>query len=186
LYEFARKKICASLEIVYDQPMKLPLLKLSLLLCVLALFSTGASAAQISTCASDFSTCTVYEDGFVLNFPLCCGISGDVVLTDPGTSNVSDVFRIFNDIIDTGGGTGLGLTAFFYSADEHNLPTNFSANAVFITEGPEINGIARTNYTANGVVYHFVSGPVPEPATWGMLAIGALAMGVLVRRRRVV
>jgi hypothetical protein len=157
------------------------LLKLSLA----ALFSICAFAGQISTCASDFSTCSVYEDGFVLTFP-GLAIAGDVVLLDPGTTAVSDVFRIFNDFANTGGGTGLGMSAFLYSNDEHNLPTSFSVNAVFITEGPEVNGFARTDYNGNGTLYHLVSGPVPEPSTCGLLGIGLTAMGALNRRRRVI
>jgi hypothetical protein len=163
--------------------MKLLWGRLLLKLSLLALFSTGVFAAQISSCAANFSTCTVYEDGFFLTFP-SLAISGDVVLVDPGTTSVSDVFRIFNDFIDTGGGTGLGLSAFFYSTDENNLPATLSANAVFITEGPAINGIARTDYNGNGTLYHLVSGPVPEPSTGGLLAMGVFGMGALIRRQR--
>ena len=90
----------------------------------------GAPVFGLSTssCTAAFSACEVYEDGNLLQLPALT-IAGDVVLLD-APSTVSDVFRIFNNIVNTGGGTGVGDQAFLFSADEGNLPIVLSVNAV--------------------------------------------------------
>src|SRR5579884_3765749 len=89
----------------------------SLVLTALALAIQPASAATMATCTADFSTCYIPEN-VLLTFPAgFVAISGDVVLQEPSGA-VSDVFRIFNDVIDTGQGTGLGTTAFLYGVNE--------------------------------------------------------------------
>jgi hypothetical protein len=45
-------------------------------------------------------------------------ISGNAIVREPHSTIVSDVFRIFHDLIDTGGGTGLRNMAFRYSSDD--------------------------------------------------------------------
>src|ERR1700749_2712407 len=86
-----------------------------LVLTALALAIQPASAATMATCSADASTCYIPEN-VLLQLPFIA-ISGDVVLED-SLGSVSDVFRIFNDFFDTGKGTGLGTTAFLYSADD--------------------------------------------------------------------
>jgi hypothetical protein len=142
-------------------------------------------AANVSSCAPDFSSCNVFENGQILNLP-GLAIAGDVIVGESwNPALVSDVFRIFNDFADTGGGTGLGASAFFYSLDLGNLPdpSTYSVNAVFITEGPSIGGgLSQTNYNGNGTIYRlFSSDAVPEPSTFALLAFGA---AMLAWRRR--
>jgi hypothetical protein len=119
-----------------------------------------AHAAPTSFCASNFSSCNIFEDGQVLTLP-GLGISGDVVLMDRFTGTVSDVFRIFNDFFNSGGGTGLGQTAFLYSEDLHNLPApaTYSANVTFINEafGRGGGAVIETDYNGNGTIYKIFS-----------------------------
>jgi hypothetical protein len=165
-------------------------IKNTLSVTVLALAAVAlppsAHAAPASFCASNFSSCNIFEDGQVLTLP-GLGISGDVVLIDRFTGTTSDVFRIFNDFFDSGGGTGLGRTAFLYSEDLHNLPSpaTYSVNAVFINEA-FANGQAgaiETDYNGNGTIYKIFSidDGSPEPSTFFLLGSGAL---FLVWRRR--
>ncbi len=92
---------------------------------------------------------------------------------------VSDVFRIYNDLVDTGGGTGIGLTASLFSRDEGNLPdpSTYSLNAVFIRE---VTGF--TKYANNGDTYLLSDSPVPEPSTLFLFCAGSLALGALKTR----
>jgi hypothetical protein len=157
----------------------------ALALAALAL-PPGASAAPASFCASDFSSCSIFEDGLVLQLP-GLAISGDVVLIDRFTGATSDVFRIFNDFFDSGGGTGLGFSVFLFSEDLHNLPSpaTYSVNAVFINEafGSGGGGLVETDYNGNGTIYRIfsVDDGSPEPSTFLLLGSGA---ALLARRRR--
>jgi hypothetical protein len=144
-------------------------------------------ADLVSGCSTNFSGCNVYENS-KLTFPFRCGIAGDVILQEPNGS-VSDVFRIFNDFVDTGGGTGLGLTAFLYSLDDGNLPSpaTYSRNAVFFPESQVVvNGLTETDFTGNGTLYRLFSAPapVPEPSGWALLGTVTVAAGGLARKRR--
>jgi len=156
-------------------------------LALLASAPSAQATSLFSSCASNFSSCSIYEDGLTITLP-GIGVAGDVVLTDSGGA-ASDVFRIFNDIVNTGGGTGLGGTAFFYSEDLGNLPdpSTYSNNVVVITEtfGP-VGTLVETDRTANGTAFSFFSNgdaPVPEPSTLTLIALGAAA--IVWRRRRV-
>jgi len=82
--------------------------------------SASAFAATIAPCNASFTACSIVENTS-LQLPFFA-IAGDVIVRDPGTSVVSDVFRIFNNVLDTGGGTGLGNMVFLYSADDGALP----------------------------------------------------------------
>jgi hypothetical protein len=144
--------------------------------------------ADTSGCTLDFSLCSVFEDGQVLSFD---GISaaGDIVIDD-SSGVVSDVFRIFNDFFDSGGGTGLGVSAFLYSSDEHDLPdpSTYSVNAVFLKEGPNIGGtdLRKTVYIgAFGTEFDIYSAETPEPAMvpiWS--GLGCMACIIAWRQRR--
>jgi len=131
----------------------------------LVLLSVPAAAGPIAGCNAGFTVCDIPEN---------------ILLQLPFTA-IADVFRIFNNIINTGGGTGLGNMVFLYSSDETTLPnfSTWSANAVFLAENP--SGV--TSYLGNGTTYQL---GVPEPQTFELLglAVAAMAaMAVLARRR---
>jgi hypothetical protein len=148
-------------------------------LCIasLILLSEPVIAAPIvaANCNASFTVCDIPENT-QLQLPFVA-FAGDVVLTDPGSSAVSDVFRIFNNFVNTGKGTGLGDMAFLYSSDDTSLPdpSTYSANVIFIPENP--SGV--TSFLGNGTDYLLA---VPEPPTFELFALAA-AMAVLTRRR---
>ena len=150
----------------------------------LALFSSSVTAAPVSSCAVDGSSCNVYE-GRLLTYPDgYFGYSGDVVVKDFSGITVN-VFRIFNDLVDTGGGTGLGSTALLYGADLNDLPnpSTYSANAVTIkmgTAGP--TGYYETDYNGNGTNYRLFT-PSPEPSAFALIGFGTLALGAFLCKR---
>jgi hypothetical protein len=144
----------------------------------LSLLSLPAAAAPIAVCNSSFTLCGIPENVLV-QFP-SAAIAGDVVLNDPVTGSVSDVFRIFNNFIDTGGGTGLGTTAFLYSSDDTTLPSpaTYSANVKFITESA--SGI--TSYVSNGTTYLL---GVPEPGTFPFIVLTLAGAAIWMRSRQI-
>jgi hypothetical protein len=143
----------------------------------LVLLSGPAAAATIAPRNANFTTCVIPEN-IPLQLPFVA-FAGDAIVTDPGSSVVSDVFRIFNNVVNTGMGTGLGNMVFLYSADDSALPSpsTYSANAVFLPENP--SGGA-TVYLGNGTNYLLGA---PEPQTWGSLGLACVAMVMLSRRR---
>lgn len=160
-------------------------LKITSVLCLtgLVILSTQVGAAPISSCAADFSSCNVYENS-LLTLP-GIGISGDVIVRDPSNVTV-DVFRIFNDVFDSGGGTGLGDQAFMYALDTNNLPnpSTYSFNDVFIQRsGVGPTGFYETDYNGNGTLYRLFT-PSPEPGSLMLLSLGALLVGVFRWSRR--
>src|SRR5262249_7222037 len=96
------------------------------------------------------TACQIREN-VVLQLPFVA-ISGDVIIQEPSSTNVSDVFRIFNNLVDTGGGTGLGNLVILYSGND-NLPlpdpSTYSANAIIIKEAAS----GPTSYLGNGTNY---------------------------------
>ena len=130
-------------------------------------------AATIANCSASNTVCSIPENVLV-QLPFTA-IAGDAVLADSDNA-VSDVFRIFNNFINTGSGTGLGYLAEMYSADNIAVPTTFSANAVFLPESP--SGI--TTYTSSGKTYLL---GVPEPQSFGLLSV-ASGLLLLLRRKR--
>ena len=150
-------------------------------LCIagLILLSEPGIAAPIAAVPATNCNITVCDipENILLQLPFTA-FAGDVVITDPGSSAVSDVFRIFNNLVNTGKGTGLGNMVFLYSPDDTSLPdpSTYSANVVFITENP--SGV--TSFLGNGTNYLLAT--VPEPRTFDLFALAA-AMAVLTRRR---
>ena len=142
----------------------------------LAMLSVRADASPIASCNAGFTLCGIQEN-ILLQLPFVA-IAGDVVLTDPGSATVSDVFRIFNNLVNTGQGTGLGNFVFLYSSDDTTLPnpSTYSANVVFIMESPS----GMTHFLGNGTDY--ILG-VPEPRSFGLLGFGVAALEILSRRR---
>jgi hypothetical protein len=152
---------------------------LLLLAGFVALTARPASAAAITDCSADFSICYIPENVFLQFPPGFLAISGDVVLEEPDGS-ASDVFRIFNDLFDTGGGTGLGTTAFLYSAGDSTPlpdPSTYSANVQFI---PESTASPQTFYLGDGTIYVLNS---PEPSTLALFVIGSIALFIVHRKR---
>src|SRR5215469_12164113 len=112
----------------------------------LLLLAMPALAAPIASCNTSFTLCAIPEN-ILLQLPFTT-FAGDVIVDEPGGAVVSDVFRIFDNLVNTGGGTGLGNMLFLFSADDTTPPpaSSWSANAVFITEDP--SGV--TSFVGNG------------------------------------
>jgi hypothetical protein len=92
----------------------------------------GALDPAVAQCNATFTDCAIPENT-PLNLPFLA-ISGDVAVVPNLHANlnaISDDFRIANNFIDTGAGTGLGFSALLFSG-EHSVPdpSTFSANAV--------------------------------------------------------
>ena len=135
------------------------------------------------------SDCFILEnEGISLPF---IAIGGDVVLLDPDGS-VSDVARFFNNVVNTGGGTGFSDFVFLFSAcceDPNDSgvpdPSTYSANVTFIPEALPTNGLSVTDFNGNGTLYHFVSfEATPEPVSLALTGAGLALCGLLYRRKR--
>jgi hypothetical protein len=116
-----------------------------------------ATAATSANCNSSFTACQIQEN-VLLTLPFDA-FAGDVIIQSPSGTGVSDVFRIFNNIVDTGGGTGIGRLAILYSGDDNTpLPASstYSQNVVTIKEA--VSG--PTSYFGNGTTYMFDTGAV--------------------------
>jgi hypothetical protein len=134
---------------------------LSFFLLILLAFPAVSAAPTVAQCTPTGSDCAIPED-VQLQFPQgFIAVSGDAVLAPTLNSDlhaVSDVLHIDNDFIDTGLGTGIGLSAFLFSGHNGTLPNplTYSANAVEIRENPEGHG--DTQYFGNGTDYHLETG----------------------------
>jgi hypothetical protein len=174
--------------------MKFPFARLVLASAVLCLFSLPAMADALPAegCNADNTVCVAIEGQTMSYTPGFFGISGDAVLVD-NSGNIEGVFRIFNDLIDTGGGTGLGLTAFLFGATTGIPdPSTFSFNAIALLFGADngtgvpllnVPGFVETEFVGNGTLYELFS--VPEPGTWQLLGLALLlltGMGLAGRR----
>jgi PEP-CTERM motif len=150
--------------------------RLVLFLSVITWFSISGFAAAVAPCNANFTACYIFEN-VLLQLPFT-GIAGDVIVQEPNSTAVSDVFRLFNNLFDTGGGTGLGNMVFLYSVDNSPLPdpSTYSANAQAIKEA--VTGY--TSFNGNGTIYIL---DVPEPSTFGLLGLGVIAMLFLSRKR---
>jgi hypothetical protein len=137
-------------------------------------FSATVLSAATAQCTPTFSDCAIPE-----NIPLQLpglAISGDVFLLPNLNANlaaVSDVFRVFNNFVDTGAGTGIGFGVELYSG-VHNLPSvsTYSANAVGIREQPT----GATQYFGNGTDYHLLTAVTPDHGGGKSVAPGKNAL----------
>jgi hypothetical protein len=128
-----------------------------MLLSLAALPTSLAWGANV-VCNADQTRCFIPEN-VVLQLPFFA-IAGDVILREPNSTTVSDVYRILNNFVDTGGGTGIGNMAVLYSSDDSMPlpdPSTYSANAVFITESAN----QSTFFSGNGTTY--VLNPLAPP-----------------------
>ena len=156
-----------------------PIAKLVLVMGLLALVALPCAADKLATCAPDFSRCEIPEN-VVLDLPFIA-FAGDAVLLEPDMVTVSDVFRLFNNFFDSGGGTGLGDVAFLYSSDNSTPlpdPSTYSTNAVFLLESTSGQ---VTSYNGNGTDYLLGA---PEPSTFGLLVAGLVALAGFTRELR--
>jgi hypothetical protein len=151
------------------------------------MMAEAPSPASLSNPVCNPATCDLIEGNLVI-LPFIA-FSGDVILLDPD-GTVSDVARFFNNIVDTGGGTGLGNQVLVFSKIDSGAdssvgpdlglppPSSYSSNAVTIQEAPD--GFA-TDYNGNGTIYHIYS-DVPEPSGAALVGIGLIMLGPLARR----
>jgi hypothetical protein len=131
--------------------------RFAMLLSLVALLTSSAWALDV-TCNANFTRCYIGEN-VVLQLPFVA-IAGDVIIPEPNSNTVSDVFRILNNIVDTGGGTGLGNLAVSFSQDDSMPlpdPSTNSANAVNIKEPAN----KPTFFLGNGTTY--VLDPLASP-----------------------
>ena len=131
-----------------------------LVLCLLPLVAF-AQSDPVAQCTPSGSDCAILEDVHLQLPPGFIAVSGDVVLAPTLNSNlhaVSDVFHINNDFIDTGLGTGIGISVFLFSGPTSQVPSpsTYSVNALEIRENPEGHG--DTQYFGNGTDYHLETG----------------------------
>ena len=85
------------------------LTRFAMLLSLVAFQTSSARGQNVANCNASFTICFIGEN-VVLQLPFV-GIAGDVIIPDPNSNVVSDVYRIINNLVDTGGGTGLGNQA---------------------------------------------------------------------------
>ncbi len=162
---------------MYLHFLRLPFVRLIAGAGILAIaLSAPAAATTMANCNASVTLCFIPEDVLLQLPPGNFAYSGDVVLFESDGTTISDVFRIFNDLVNTGQGTGLGTLLELYSADDGPVPTNFSLNAVGIFEDP--SGV--TSYTNNGTTY--VLG-VPEPQPIELFGLAAAVLLFLRRKR---
>jgi hypothetical protein len=132
----------------------------AILTACIVLSTRAVSGQTVAQCTPTFSDCAIPENTALL-FPFLA-ISGDVSLVPNLKANLaaaSDVFRINNNLIDTGLGTGLGFAAFLFSG--HNTlpaPSTYSANFVELREQPT----GDTQYLGNGTDYHLETAVTPD------------------------
>lgn len=139
-------------------------------------------SASLASPTCDAAACDVLE-GIFLNLPFVA-FAGDVVLLDPD-GTVSDVVRFFNNVLDTGGGTGLSTQVLMYSkidaGPDYSVgpdlglpsPSTYSVNVVTLREAADAQ---PTVYNGNGTLYSFYS-DVPEPSSILFVVAGLLAIG---------
>jgi hypothetical protein len=89
----------------------------------------------VAVCDSICTVCPIRES-VVLQLPSACqAAAGDVIIQGANPTNATDLFRVFNNLVDTGGGTGLGNRVILYSSDDNTPlpdPSTYSLNSVTI------------------------------------------------------
>jgi len=106
---------------------------------LLTLLAAGASFAAAQgvpiNCKPDFTVCYIPKNVLIVNQAIEL-IAGDAVVQKANSTEAIAVFRVNNDFVNTARGTGLGATAFLYSADGTDPlpdPSTYSANVQYVT-----------------------------------------------------
>ena len=150
-----------------------------ILLSSAALLASSLWAVDPANCTGGLTACAIPED-VMLQLPYAT-YAGDVIIQESGSTAVSDVFRVFNNVVDTGGGTGLGNLVILYSKKGGSLPTTFSANAVTIKEP----AAGVTSYFGNGTTFSLNTGAatirVPQDFPTIQLAVDSAYPGNTIR-----
>jgi hypothetical protein len=126
------------------------LTRFAMLLSLVAFQTSTARGQNVANCNASFTICFIGEN-VVLQLPFVA-IAGDVIIPEPNSSVVSDVYRITNNLLDTGLGTGLGNQAVLFSRDNSMPlppPSTYSANAATMKEAAS----GPTLYLGNGTTY---------------------------------
>jgi len=164
----------------------------------LVLSSTAANAAAVvlspapavnaaltppvsGTFGNSFNPATVGTFTDVFNFSLNLGSVADaslITLSLSGGNNIDFTCPTCSVLLD---GTAFNHTT------SGNLDV-FTLNPTNLTSGPHaftINGNIVSGPTASySGTFNFNTLPVPEPATWGLMLLGFLGIGMAVRRTR--
>jgi hypothetical protein len=153
---------------------------------MVALPAFPASIPQ-SSCDQITGECNVYE-GSLFQDPSFTFFAGDVVLLDANGAS-SDVLRFYNNLIDTGGGTGLGDGFLEFATPGNHSPDalNLSVNAAFISKSPAVGGVSVTDYVGStGFLFHIYSSEVPEASAVALIGSGLalLALSPMTRKRK--
>jgi hypothetical protein len=133
--------------------------RLVLFLGLIVFPASVAFPAVRASCNANFTACFIPENVLV-QLPFTA-IAGDVIVQDPSSTGVSDVFRILNNFVDTGGGTGLGSLAILSSRDDNTPlpdPSTYSLNAITIKEA----ATGSTSYFGNGTTYTLDTSSIPS------------------------
>jgi hypothetical protein len=92
-------------------------------------------AADVAACDATCSVCSIPQN-VVLQLPAACLLSGgDVIIQGANPSNATYLFRAFNNLVDTGGGTGLSRSVILYGSNDNTPlpdPSTYSLNSVTI------------------------------------------------------
>ncbi len=115
---------------------------------LLTLVAAGARFAAAQgvpiNCTPDLTICYIPKNVLVVNQAVDL-IAGDAVVQKVNSTEAIAVFRVNNDFVNTARGTGLGTTAFLYSADGTARlpdPSTYSANVQYVTvavSGPTVD-----------------------------------------------
>src|SRR5690242_11896770 len=164
----------------------------------MALSSTGAIAAPIilspapavnapitppasGTFGNSFNPATVGTFTDLYNFTLNLGSVADaslITLSLSGGNNIDFTCRTCSVLLD---GTAFNHTT-AGSLDVFTLnPTNLTSGPHTFTVNGEIVSGPTASYSGT---FNFNVLPVPEPATWGLMLLGFLGIGMVVRRTR--
>jgi len=156
-----------------------------ILLTLLAVCARFAPAQGVPmNCNVDFSICNIPKDVLVVVpndiLAVIPGlIAGDAVVEKANSTEATAVFRVNNDFSNTARGTGLGLTAFLYSADGIARPPNpsaYSANVQYVGAA----AIGPTLYAGplSGTVYQLDLGAAPVRVQYTGVTVSGLSASV--------
>jgi hypothetical protein len=127
------------------------ILRFTTVLSMIAMGGTAAWAVDPFNCTPTYSECWIPKN--VLQQGQPGNPAGDVVITKTNSNGASAVFRIFNDYLDTGLGTGQSQSWILYSKDTTGVPNpaSYSAN---VTTIPEAATGATDYLSSTGTLYH--------------------------------